>query len=136
MSETRSATTGPQGVLASARQAAVELAALLRLERELARAELREKRAALGAGSGVAATAVLLAPYVIGFGLAAATAALALALPTWLALLVMFALLLVLLLVLGLTASALFRRARPLKPEQAAEEARLTAQALGRFRGG
>jgi protein-S-isoprenylcysteine O-methyltransferase Ste14 len=136
MAATGDETTTRRGLLASARQVVAELTALARLERELARNELRKKSAALGAGAGVAVVAVLLLPFVIGFGLAAAAAALALVLATWLALLIVFALLLALLLVLAVVAVALFRRASPLKPEQAAEEARLTAQALRRLRGG
>lgn len=135
MATTGENTTRPRGILASARQVVVGLAVLARLERELARNELRQKGAALGAGAGAAVAAVLLLPFVIGFALAAAAMALTLVLATWLALLIMFALLLVLLLALGLVAVALFRRASPLKPEQAAEEARLTAQVLRRLRG-
>jgi protein-S-isoprenylcysteine O-methyltransferase Ste14 len=136
MGATRNETPRRRGPLASARQVVAELAALARLERELARNELRQKSAALGGGAAVAVVAVLLLPFVIGFGLAAAAAALALVLATWLALLIVFALLLALLLVLALVALTLFRRASPLKPEQAAEEARLTAQALRKIRGG
>jgi Putative Actinobacterial Holin-X, holin superfamily III len=136
MAETKDEAAGRRGILASAKQVVVELATLARLERELARNELRQKGAALGAGAGVSVAAVLLLPFVIGFGLAAAAAALTLLVATWLALLIVFGLLLGLLVVLALVAVALFRRASPLKPEQAMDEARLTSQTLRRIRGG
>jgi Putative Actinobacterial Holin-X, holin superfamily III len=123
------------GIGVLARRVARHLGSLVRLERELARHELRTKSASLGAGGGVGVAVVLLAPFVVGFGLAAAAAALALVVAVWLALLIVFGALLLLVAVLALVAVRLVRRGTPLKPEQALEEARLTAQALREARG-
>lgn len=120
----------PRGIVAAARDALVQLATLVQLERELAQRELRRKGAAFGAGIGAATVALLLVPLAIGFGLATVAAALALAVATWLALLIVFGVLLLLLVLLAGAAIALLRRASPLKPERALEEARLTQQLL------
>lgn len=120
----------------SAARVAAHLASLARLERELARAELRHKGASMGAGAGVALAAIVLLPFAIAFGLAAAAAALALVVHLWLALLIVFAALLVLVAVLAQVSRSLVRRATPLKPEQALEEARLTRRVLRSTRAG
>lgn len=118
------------GIGASAKSVAVHLRALARLDRELARAELRRKGRSAGAGAGAGAAAALLAPFAIVSGLAAAAAALALVVPVWLALLIVFAALLGLVVVLAGVSATLVRRGTPLKPQQALEEARSTAQVL------
>jgi ABC-type transport system involved in Fe-S cluster assembly fused permease/ATPase subunit len=120
----------PRGIRASAKRVVAHARALARLERELARSELRRKGATVGAGVGLAIAAALFALYAIGFGLAAATAALALVVDWWLALLIVFGVLLLLVLVLALASRSLFRAGTPLKPEQAIEEARLSKQVL------
>jgi len=118
------------GIRSSVRRVAEHASALARLERELARSELKGKSASMGAGAGVAVAAVVLAPFALAAGLAAAAAALALVVALWLALLIVFAATLLLVVVLVSVSVGLFRRGTPLKPEQALEEARLTKQML------
>ncbi|HVM56911.1 MAG TPA: phage holin family protein [Gaiellaceae bacterium] len=125
-----------RGIRASAQRVAAHARALVRLERELARSELQRKGGMLGAGTGIAVAAGLLAPFAVGFGLAAVAAALALVVDWWLSLLIVFVLLVVVVVILVLVARALFQRATPLKPEQAIEEARLTKQRLRSRRAG
>ena len=124
------ATQDTKGIRAPAKRVAAHLASLVRLERELAGRELGRKGAAAGAGAGAAVAAMVIAPLAFAFGLAAATAALTLLVAVWLALLIMFGATLLLLLVLVLVSRGLVRRAAPLKPEQALEEARLTRRIL------
>jgi len=120
-----------KGIVASTRLVVAHVSSLARLERELARQELERKGATAGAGAGLAVAAGLFAPFAIGFGLATVAAVLALVVDWWLALLIVFVALVVLVTILVLVARALLRRAAPLKPEQAIEEARLTKEALG-----
>ena len=108
----------------------------MRLQRELARAELERKGATLGAGAALAVAAGILALYALGFGLAALAAVLALAVDWWLALLIVFLFLVVVVGGLLLGARSLARTATPLKPEQAIEEAQLTKEMLRGARGG
>jgi membrane protein implicated in regulation of membrane protease activity len=102
----------------------------VRLQRELARAELERKGATLGAGAAVAIAAGVLTLFAVGFGLAALAAALALVVDWWLALLIVFLFLVVLVTGLLFAARSLFRAGTPLKPVQAMEEARLTKETL------
>jgi len=108
---------------------------LMRLQRELARAELERKGATLGAGAALAIAAGILMLYAVGFGLAAVAALLALILDWWLALLIVFLVLVVLVAGLLLASRSLLRAGTPLKPEQAMEEARLTKEILRGVRG-
>ena len=134
---TDATTTRPdRGIRSSARRVAAHASALARLERELARSELKGKSASMGAGAGVALAAVVLLPFALAAGLAAAAAALALVVALWLALLIVFAATLLLVVALVGISVGLFRRGAPLKPEQALEEARLTKNVLRRARAG
>jgi len=126
----------PRGMRAAARRVVAHASALARLERELARAELKRKGGTVGAGAALAVAAGLFLLYAIGFGLAAAAAALALVVDWWLALLIVFGALLLLVVVLVLVSRSLVREGTPLKPEQAIEEARLTKQVLRGTRAG
>jgi membrane protein implicated in regulation of membrane protease activity len=118
------------GLVGSARRVVAHGAALLRLERELAKAELERKTGVLGAGAFLSVAAGILALFALGFGLATLAAALALVVDWWLALLIVFALLVVIVVVLALVARSLFRSATPLKPVQALEEAQRTKEVL------
>lgn len=129
-------TTGhARGIRASAERVVAHGRALVRLERELAQAELQRKGGMVGGGVALVLGAALLSLYAVGFGLAALTAALALVVDWWLALLIVFLLLLIVILGLGLGARSLFRAATPVKPLQALEEAQLTREALRGARG-
>lgn len=123
------------GILESARRVVIHAGTLMRLQRELARAELERKGATLGAGAALAIAAGILMLYAVGFGLAAVAALLALILDWWLALLIVFLVLLVLVAGLLLASRSLLRAGTPLKPEQAMEEARLTKEILRGVRG-
>jgi membrane protein implicated in regulation of membrane protease activity len=124
-----------QGIRASARGVVAHLRAIARLEKELARAELKRKGALGGAGVGLGVAAGLTALYAVGFGLAAIAAGLAQVVPWWAALLIVFAVLVVAVVVMLLIARNLLRQSQPFKPEGALEEARLTRQAIGGGRG-
>lgn len=123
------------GILESARRVVIHAGTLMRLQRELARAELERKGATLGAGAALAIAAGILMLYAVGFGLAAVAALLALILDWWLALLIVFLVLVVLVAGLLLASRSLLRAGTPLKPEQAMEEARLTKEILRGVRG-
>jgi hypothetical protein len=124
------------GIVGSIRRAAGHASALLRLERELAQAELQRKGASLGAGAALALAAGILSLFALGFGLAALAAALALVVDWWLALLIVFGVLVVLVAGLLLAARRLVHAGTPLKPQQAIDEARLTKEMLGGERAG
>lgn len=120
----------PRGIRASFRRVIRHAGSLTDLQKELARAEMKRKMAALGAGAGLAIFAGVILFFAVAFGLATAAAALALVVDTWLALLIMFALLLLVALVLGLVAVRMIKKGTPPVPEQAIEELRLTRQTL------
>ena len=118
------------GMGQAAKRVAEHASALARLEIELAQLELRRKATALGLGTGLGVGAAIVGLFAVGFGLATAAAALALVVSTWLALLIVFVALLLVAGILGAFALASFRRGAPPVPEQAIEEARVTAEAL------
>jgi predicted Co/Zn/Cd cation transporter (cation efflux family) len=120
----------PGGIVGSARRVFAHGAALLRLERELAKAEMQRKAGTLGAGVFTALAAALFALFAIGFGLATLAAVLALVVDWWLALLIVFVLLVLVVVGLAFASRSLFRAGTPLKPEQAIEEAQLTKERL------
>ena len=120
----------PRGIRASFRRVIRHAGSLTELQKELARAEMKRKMAALGAGAGLAIFAGVILFFAVAFGLATAAAALALVVDTWLALLIMFVLLLLVALVLGLVAVRMIKKGTPPVPEQAIEELRLTRQTL------
>jgi hypothetical protein len=118
------------GLSAATRRVAEHARSLVRLELQLAAAEVKGKLATLGVGIGLAALAALLAFYAVGFGLAAAAAGIATALPVWQSLLIVVGGLLVLCAIVGAIGAVLLRRGSNPVPEQAIEEARLTTEAL------
>jgi Putative Actinobacterial Holin-X, holin superfamily III len=115
---------------AAAKRVAEHASALARLELELAQLEFKRKAGNLGGGAALGTGAGIVALYALGFGFATAAAALAIVLDTWLALLIVFAILVVLATILGVLARSQFRKGSPPVPEQAIEEARLTAEVL------
>lgn len=125
----------PRGLRASVKRVVGHLGSLARLQKELARVELQQKGAKLGAGVVLAVGAGVFAFFAVAFGLATAAAALALVLDWWLALLIVFGVLLLITTVLLLVAVRLLRKATPLAPQHAIEEARLTKQVLRGSRG-
>jgi protein-S-isoprenylcysteine O-methyltransferase Ste14 len=118
------------GLGGAAKLVADRARSLVRLELQLAAAELKQKVAAIGIGIGLVVVAVLFGFFALAFALAAAAAAIATTTSVWLALLIVTG---ALVLVGGLLAAfglASIRRGTPPVPEQALEEARLTAEAV------
>ena len=104
--------------------------AFVRLELELASAELKKKAAAIGTGLGLTGGAAILAFLALCFGLAAAAAGLATTLPVWASLLIVCGALVLIAAILAYIGVALLQKGTKPMPEQAVEEARLTAEAL------
>ena len=121
---------GTTGLSGAARRVADHARPLVKLELELAAAEIKQKVAALAVGIGLVATAAVLGLFGLAFGLAAATAAIATAVSVWLALLIVFGGLFVLAGLLATIGVGLLRKGAPPVPKQALEEARLTTEAL------
>jgi hypothetical protein len=119
------------GLSGATRRVADHARSLVRLELQLATAEMKKKFQAIGTGIGLSAGAALLALYALGFGLAAAAAGLATTLPWWAALLIVCGALVLIAAILGLIGYKLIQKgtANPV-PEQAIEEAQLTTEAL------
>jgi hypothetical protein len=118
------------GLSGATKRVADHARSIVRLELQLATAELKRKAAALGIGIALVAGAAVFALTALAFGLAAATAGIATALPVWASLLIMFGGLFLLALILGGVGAALLKRGSKPVPEQAIEEARLTTEAL------
>jgi hypothetical protein len=118
------------GVGAIAHKVAEHASALVRLETELATLELRRKAASVGTGAALVAAAGIVGLFTCGFMLAALAAALGTFLPSWLALLFVALGLLMATATLGAVGVSRLRRGVPPVPEQAVEEAKLTAEAL------
>jgi hypothetical protein len=119
-----------RGLGAAAKLVSERASSLVRLELQLAAAELKQKLAVLGVGIGLLVAAAVFALFMIGFGLATISAALATTLPLWLSLLIVTGGLLLLVAVLAAIGVAKVRKGAPPVPEQAIEEARLTTEAL------
>ena len=103
---------------------------LATLNLELAKLEGKQKATALGLAGGLAAGAVVLVFYAIGFAFAAAAAGLAEALSLWLSLLIVAGVILVVAVILGFVAMRSARKASPPQPSQAVEEAEWTLKTL------
>jgi len=119
-----------RGLGAAARIVSERASSIVRLELQLAAAELKKKVASLGIGIALFVAAAFLGVFALGFAFATIAVALAIVLDTWLALLVVTAGLLVLAGVLVLLGLRKLRKGTPLVPEQAIEEAKLTSEAL------
>jgi membrane protein implicated in regulation of membrane protease activity len=107
----------------------------VRLEIELATAELKKKAAAVAAGIGLTGGAAILAFLALCFGLAAAAAGLATTLPVWASLLIVMGALVLIAAILGYIGVLMLRKGTQPLPEQAVEEARLTTEALSNGNG-
>ncbi len=118
--------------IAAVKEVADRVQTLARLHIELAKLELKDKLTALGIGVGLVVTAALLAFFMIGFLFATIAAGLATFLPWWLALLVVTLLLGALAALCVLFARNRFRKATPMVPQEAIDEAKLTAGALAK----
>jgi predicted PurR-regulated permease PerM len=118
------------GLGAAAKAVSERVSAIVRLEIQLALAELKRKAAALGTGVGLLIGAGIFLLFVLGFAFATIAAALATTMSTWLALLIVTGMLLAIAAVLGFIGVTMLSKGTPPLPEQAIEEARLTTEAL------
>ena len=119
-----------RGLGAAAKLVSERASSLVRLELQLAAAELKQKVVALGLGIALLVGAAVMGLFALLFALATAAAALATTLSTWLALLVVTAGLVLLAGVLGALGLGRVRKGTPPIPVQAIEEAKLTTEAL------
>jgi uncharacterized membrane protein YqjE len=120
--------TDQESLGTAAKEVAEHASALARLEIRLAVLEVTRKAKSLALGIVLAAAAVLLLLYALGFGLASIAAAIPLS--TWASLLIVTAGLLVIIALLGFFAVQALKRGAPPTPDQAIEEAKLTTEAL------
>ena len=121
---------GRPGLGGAAKLVADRARSLVRLELQLAATELKQKVAAIGIGIGLLVGSLLLLFFAVAFGLATIAAAIATATSVWLALLIVTAVLVVTCGVLAAIGVRLIKKGTPPVPEQALEEARLTAEAV------
>jgi hypothetical protein len=119
-----------RGLGAAAKLVSERASSLVRLELQLAAAELKQKVVALGVGIALLVGAAVFGLFALGFGLATAAAALATTVSTWLALLIVTGALVLLAGVLGAIGVGRLRKGTPPIPVQAIEEAKLTTEAL------
>jgi hypothetical protein len=119
-----------RGLGAAAKLVSERASSLVRLELQLAAAELKQKVVALGLGIALLVGAAVFGLFALGFGLATAAAALATTVSTWLALLIVTGALLLLAGLLGALGVGRLRKGTPPIPVQAIEEAKLTTEAL------
>jgi heme A synthase len=121
---------GRPGLGGAAKLVADRARSIVRLEIELAVSELKRKVAVLGFGIGLLVGAALFLFFALAFALATIAAAIATALSTWLALLIVAAALFLLVGLLAAVGIAAIKKATPPIPEQAIQEAKLTAEAV------
>jgi protein-S-isoprenylcysteine O-methyltransferase Ste14 len=119
-----------RGLGAAAKLVSERASSLVRLELQLAAAELKQKVFALGLGIALLVGAAVIGLFALGFGLATAATALATTVSTWLALLIVTGALLLLAGLLGAIGIGRLRKGTPPIPVQAIEEAKLTTEAL------
>jgi hypothetical protein len=103
---------------------------IVRLEIELALLEIKAKITKIAVGIGFGAGAAVVAVFALAFLLAGAAAALALVMPLWGALLVVGGVLLLGAGLLGFLSVRSIKAGTPPKPEEAIEEAKLTAETV------
>ncbi len=119
-----------RGLGVAARLVSERASSLVRLELQLAAAELKQKVVALGLGIALVVGAAVFGLFALGFGLATAAAALATTVSTWLALLIVTGALVLFAGALGAIGVGRLRKGTPPIPVQAIEEAKLTTEAL------
>jgi uncharacterized membrane protein YqjE len=127
---TRAGDRAQPGLGAAAKAVSERVSAIVRLEIQLALAELKEKFASLGLGIGLVAGAAIFALFMLGFLFATIAAALSIVLDLWAALLITTGILALIAAVLGFLGVTALSKGAPPVPEQAIEEARLTTEAL------
>ncbi|HKU58829.1 MAG TPA: phage holin family protein [Gaiellaceae bacterium] len=119
------------GIGGAARRVAEHARSVVRLELQLAAAEIRKKVAAFGVAIGLGAGAALFGVLAIGFAVATVTAVFATFLATWLALLVMTGIMLLLAAISGFLAVNRLKKSKPV-PDLAIQETKRTLEAIRR----
>jgi putative superfamily III holin-X len=118
------------GLSDAAQRVADHARSFVDLEVKLATAELKKKAAAVGAGVGLMAGAAVLAFLALTFALLAAVAGLSTTLTVWESFLIVCGALIVIVAILVFIGYSLLQKGSNPVPEQAFEEAELTAEAL------
>jgi hypothetical protein len=118
------------GLSGATKRVADHARSFVELEVQLAMAELKKKAAALGVGIGLTGGAAILGFLALCFALAAAAAGLATTLPVWASLLIVCGALVLVGAILGAVGVTMLQKGTKPIPEQAFEEAELTAEAL------
>jgi hypothetical protein len=118
------------GVGEAAKLVAERARSIVRLELQLAAAELKQKVSTIAIGIALLVAAIVFGLFLVAFILATITAAIATVVSPWLALLIMAAALTGLTAGLAVVGISMIRKGTPPLPEQALEEARLTAEAV------
>jgi tetrahydromethanopterin S-methyltransferase subunit C len=121
--------SGP-GLSGATKRVADHARSFVELELQLATAELKKKAQAVAAGLGLTVGAAIVAFLALVFGLLAAAAGLATTMPVWAALLIVCGALILIAAILGFVGYKLLQKGTQPLPEQALEEAELTAEAL------
>ena len=120
------------GMRNAAKAVAQHASAVVRLQRELASVELKQKAAKLGAGAGLLAAAAFLAALMVPFARATIAVALALVLPWWLSLLIVTLVVALVAVLLAFIGVKLVKKGSPPVPTLAIEEAKRTKAVLKR----
>lgn len=118
------------GLSDAAQRVADHARSFVDLEVKLATAELKKKAAAVGVGIGLTGGAAILAFLALVFGLLGAAAGIATTLPVWAAFLIVCGALFLIAAILGLVGIQMLQKGTKPVPEQALEEAEITAEAL------
>jgi len=118
------------GLTGATRRVAEHARSIVRLEIQLATAELKAKLAAFGTGLGFSFGAAVFAFLALSFALAAAAAGLSTTLPVWASLLIVSGALVLVGAILGAVGVTMLQKGAKPIPEQAFEEAQLTTEAL------
>ncbi len=120
------------GMRNAAKAVAQHATTVVRLQRELASVELKQKAATIGAGAGLLAAAAFLAALMVPFALATIAVALALVLPWWLSLLIVTLVVALVAVLLAFIGVKLVKKGSPPVPTLAIEEAKRTKAVLKR----
>lgn len=118
------------GLTGATRRVAEHARSIVRLEIQLAAAEVKAKLTALGTGLGFSFGAAVLAFLALSFALAAAAAGLATTLPVWASLLIVAGAVLLVGAICAAVGVSLLRKGSNPVPEQALEEVQRTTEAL------
>lgn len=118
------------GLTGATRRVAEHARSIVRLEIQLATAELKAKLAAFGTGLGFSFGAAVLAFLALSFALAAAAAGLSTTLPVWASLLIVAGAVLLVGAIFAFVGIKLLQKGSNPVPEQALEEAQRTTEAL------